>query len=79
MCGAPGPCSRLVSAALVVPVFLFRHYVTDSGKFPPDMYKDLLLPGQTELGPRRAGMLPYVALAGGVGAMLLGYFMFWGG
>jgi hypothetical protein len=53
--------------------------VTDRGKFPPDMYKDLLLPGQTELGPRRAGMLPYVALAGGVGAMLLGYFMFWGG
>jgi hypothetical protein len=24
-------------------------------------------------------VLPYVALAGGVGAMLLGYFMFWGG
>jgi amino acid transporter len=71
--------SGWVSAAIVVPVFLFRHYVTDRGKFPPDMYKDLLLPGQTELGPRRAGMLPYVALAGGVGAMLLGYFMFWGG
>jgi hypothetical protein len=77
--GAGTFASGWVSAALVVPVFLFRHYVTDRGKFPPDMYKDLLLPGQTELGPRRAGMLPYVALAGGVGAMLLGYFMFWGG
>jgi len=77
--GAGTFISGWVSAAIVVPVFLFRHYVTDRGKFPRDMYKDLLLPGQTELGPRRAGVLPYVALAGGVGAMLLGYFMFWGG
>jgi len=68
----------LVSASLVVPVFLFRHYVTDKGQFPADMWKDLLLPGQTELGPKRAGMLPYLALAGGIGSMLLGYYTFWG-
>jgi hypothetical protein len=48
----------------VVPVFLFRHYVTDRGQFPPDMWKDLLLPGQTCSGPKRAGVLPYLALAG---------------
>jgi hypothetical protein len=36
------------------------------------------LPGQTELGPKRAGMLPYLALAGGIGSMLLGYYTFWG-
>jgi hypothetical protein len=43
------------------------------------MWKDLLLPGQTVLGPKRAGVLPYLALAGGVGVMLLGYVIFWVG
>jgi hypothetical protein len=41
------------------------------------MYKDLLMPGENELGPKRAGMLPYVALAGGVASCLLGYVIFW--
>jgi hypothetical protein len=76
--GAGTFISGWVSAALVVPVFLFRHYIVDGGKFPQDMWKDLLLPGQTELGPKRAGILPYVALAGGVAAMFLGYYIFWG-
>jgi amino acid transporter len=66
-----------VSAALVVPVFLFRHFVQDKGKFPDHMWQDLLLPGQKELGPTRAGMLPYVALAGGFACVLAGYFTFW--
>ena len=61
------------------PSVLFRHYIVDGGKFPSDMSKDLLLSGQTQLGPKRAGMLPYVALAGGVIAMFIGYFIFWGG
>jgi hypothetical protein len=30
------------------------------------------------LGPKRAGVLPYLALAGGVAAMFLGYWIFWG-
>jgi hypothetical protein len=60
-----------------VPFFLFRHYVVDGGKFPDDMWKDLLLPGQKELGPKRAGVLPHLALAGGVASMLLGYYIFW--
>jgi hypothetical protein len=42
------------------------------------MWSDLLLPAQTELKPKRAGILPYLALAGGVAAMFLGYFIFWG-
>ena len=66
-----------VSAALVVPVFLFRHFVQDKGKFPDHMWQDLLLPGQKELGPTRAGVLPYVALAGGFACVLAGYFTFW--
>ena len=67
----------LISAAVSVPFFLFRHYVVDGGKFPDDMWKDLLLPGQKELGPKRAGVLPHLALAGGVASMLLGYYIFW--
>ena len=66
-----------ISAALVVPVFLYRHYVTDKGKFPAHMYQDLLLDGRKELGPKRAGVLPYVALAGGIASCLLGYMIFW--
>jgi amino acid transporter len=66
-----------VSAALVVPVFLYRHYIVERGVFPRHMYQDLLLPGETELRPKRAGLLPYLALAGGAGACLLGYAIFW--
>ena len=77
--GAGTFISGWVSAALVVPVFLYRHYIVDGGKFPSDMSKDLLLSGQTQLGPKRAGVLPYLALAGGVAVMFSGYFIFWGG
>lgn len=66
-----------VSAAIVIPVFLFRHYVTDKGVFPRHMYDDLILEGQTELGPTKAGVLPYVALVGGVAMVILGYVIFW--
>ncbi len=66
-----------ISAALVVPFFLYRHYVTDKGKFPEHMYSDLLLAGQTQLGPKKAGMLPYLALLGGAASCALGYFIFW--
>jgi amino acid transporter len=69
--------SGFVSAAIIVPIFAFRHFVTDKGVFPKHMYDDLLLPGQTELSPKRAGVLPYLALLGGVASCLLGYFVFW--
>ncbi|MEA2782707.1 MAG: hypothetical protein QOK29_4251 [Rhodospirillaceae bacterium] len=69
--------SGLVSAALVIPVFLYRHYVVDKGVFPAHMYQDLVLDGERGLGPKRAGFLPYLALAGGVASCLLGYLIFW--
>jgi hypothetical protein len=75
--GAGTLLSGFVSAALVVPFFLFRHYYTDKGKFPEHMYSDLLLAGQTQLGPKKAGMLPYLALLGGAASCALGYFIFW--
>jgi hypothetical protein len=66
----------LIAAALIVPVFAFRHYVREGGKFPQHMFSDLLLEGQTELGPKRAGVLPYVAFFAGVIVMLTGYAIF---
>ena len=53
----------LVAAALIVPVFLFRHYVQDGGRFPAahgesgyESYERAVVP--------RAGLRPYLALAG---------------
>ena len=60
-----------------MPVFWYRHYLRDKGKFPHDMLTDLLPPGETELGPTRCGIWPYVALAGGALSMGLGYVVFW--
>jgi len=65
-----------VSAAIIIPIFAYRHFVVDKGVFPTHMYEDLLLPGEKELSPKRAGILPYVALLGGVASCLLGYFIF---
>ena len=31
----------LITAALIIPVFLFRHYIQDKGKFPAHMLEDL--------------------------------------
>jgi len=69
--------SGFVSAAMIIPVFAFRHYVVDKGVFPSHMYQDLLAPGENKPGPKRAGLLPYLALAGGLASCLLGYFIFW--
>jgi amino acid transporter len=62
--------SGLVAMALVLPIFAFRHYVQDRGQFPPDMLKDLHV-NERDLSQRRAGMLPYLALAGGVLVVIL--------
>jgi len=69
----------LAAAFISTPVFWYRHYVVDKGKFPPGMLDDLLPPGQTTLPPTRAGILPYVALAGGIFFCGLGYSIFWTG
>jgi amino acid transporter len=61
--------SGLVFAALIFPVFWYRHYVVDQGKFPKEAYEDLGLP-YGELGEKKAGMLPYLALILGAGVVL---------
>jgi amino acid transporter len=61
--------SGLTFAALIFPVFWFRHYIQDGGKFPKEAYEDLGLP-YGELGERKAGFKPYLALILGVAVVL---------
>ncbi|MCV3767643.1 APC family permease [Rhizobium sp. TRM95796] len=64
-----------IFAALILPVFAFRHFVQDKGKFPPEAMEDLGLVGQ-DLGVKKAGMLPYLALAGGLAIVLIANVVF---
>lgn len=69
----------LLSAFISAPVFWYRHYIVDKGVFPKDMLSDLVPEGELDVGPTRAGILPYLALAGGALSMAAGYLIFWGG
>jgi amino acid transporter len=59
----------VIFAALIIPVFWYRHYVQDGGKFPPEAMEDLGL-SNGDLGERKAGMLPYLALLLGAAIVL---------
>ncbi|MGL4312128.1 MAG: APC family permease [Paracoccaceae bacterium] len=61
--------SGLAFAALIFPVFWYRHYLQDGGRFPKEAYDDLGLK-EGDLGERRAGMLPYLALLAGAAVVL---------
>jgi amino acid transporter len=61
--------SGLIFAALIIPVFWYRHYMQDGGKFPAEAYADLGLK-EGELGERKAGFLPYLTLILGAGVVL---------
>ncbi len=62
-------------AAVILPVFWFRHYIQDKGQFPPQMMADLGLKGG-DLGERKAGVLPYLVLAAGVAVVLISNWFF---
>lgn len=62
--------SGLIFAALIIPVFIWRHYVVDKGHFPKEAMEDLGLTDHGDLGPRRAGIWPYVALVAGACVVL---------
>jgi amino acid transporter len=66
----------LGAAALIIPVFWFRHYVQDGGKFPARMLEDLGVGETHSLGEKKAGMLPYVTLAGGIAVVLIANWVF---
>jgi amino acid transporter len=65
----------LITAALIIPVFFFRHYVQDKGVFPARMLEDLQV-GEGGAMTRKAGMLPYLTLAGGVVTVLVANWIF---
>jgi len=66
----------LIVAALIIPVFCFRHFVQDGGKFPKRMLEDLGVRDEHGLGEKRAGVLPYVTLAAGVIVLLAANYIF---
>lgn len=68
--------SGLIFASLILPVFWFRHYVQDKGHFPRAAMEDLGLTDQGDLGPRRAGILPYLALLAGLAVVLFSNWFF---
>jgi amino acid transporter len=65
----------LFFAALIFPVFYFRHYIQDGGKFPKGALDDLGLK-EGDMGEKKAGMLPYITLAGGAAVVLLANWFF---
>lgn len=65
----------LIAASLIIPVFWFRHYVQDGGRFPSRMLEDLHVAEGT-LGEKKAGVLPYLTLLGGIVVVLLANWIF---
>lgn len=59
----------LIFAALIIPVFAYRHYAQDGGRFPAEAMAELGLK-DGEMGERKAGMLPYLALLLGAAVVL---------
>jgi amino acid transporter len=60
----------LAFCALVVPVFFYRHYIQDKGRFPADMAEDLgHFSGASN--PKRAGVWPFVVLAAGIAVVAI--------
>jgi amino acid transporter len=60
----------LIFAALIIPVFYYRHYIQDGGRFPKEAMEDMGLKDDGYLGERKAGFLPYLALIAGAAVVL---------
>lgn len=64
----------LIITAAIIPVFAYRHYVTDKGKFPESMCKSMELEYGGKFAPKKnAGVLPYVALIAGILTVYIGH------
>jgi len=63
-----------VVGSLIFPVFAFRHYYQDGGKFPEGALKELKLQDDEGLGERRAGIAPFLALAAGLAIVFIAQF-----
>jgi amino acid transporter len=65
----------LIFAALIIPVFCFRHYIQDGGKFPDHTLADLGIK-PSDLQEKKAGILPYLTLVAGLVVVLLANWYF---
>ena len=65
----------LCFAALIIPVFIYRHFIQDGGQFPKAALDDLGIVGGG-LGEKKAGMLPYLTLVAGAIVVLLANWFF---
>jgi len=60
----------LIFAALIIPVFIYRHYIQDKGDFPREMAEDLEIGGGEQI-IKRAGIRPYVVLVLGIAVVAI--------
>ncbi len=65
----------VLAAALILPVFWYRHYVQDKGRFPEKMLEDLRVGGMP-ITETKAGILPYVTLLAGLAVVMLSNYLF---
>ncbi|WP_323120111.1 APC family permease [Burkholderia alba] len=67
----------LIAMLLIVPVFLYRHYWQDRGRFPAQMMRDmeLTIPARG----RWLNVAPYAALAGAAFTIWISYYLAWAG
>ncbi len=70
--GAGTLATGLLAAAMILPVFFYRHYIVDKGQFPAAMQEDMHLGSETGVGTR-AGILPYLTLAGGAAVIAIAH------
>jgi amino acid transporter len=56
----------LIFASLIIPVFIYRHYIQDKGKFPDAMLEDMHIGTHDDGVTKRAGVLPYLTLIAAV-------------
>ena len=56
----------LIFSSFILPVFIYRHYVQDKGRFPKQMLEDMHIASDEPGVTTRAGVLPYIALIAGV-------------
>ena len=60
----------LAFCSLIIPVFIYRHYIQDKGHFPEEMAEDLgHTSGASEV--KRAGIWPYVVVLAGIGVVIV--------
>jgi len=55
--------AALIFVALIIPVFVYRHFIQDKGVFPQSMIEDMHLEDGVA---NKAGVLPYITLVAGV-------------